>query len=701
MVSPTTREKHVPSKDILTRAARRLQPTGVRNGDGDGGNNRQEKVYDVVSKIWSSVGLVIENSLISAARGVRIESVGTFTLDAKGCAGFFLAADFARRFRLLKYDMCSGGCLVGGAVNTRLNVAKVAATAGSPRPEAERVVDAVLRALQQRLATGSSVTLSFHPVAEFSCTPCGKATMRFLRSFRAKEKKAAVDATRIRVGVARTKSTPKPWGTTLAETVTSAICDGTAGPPITAKSKSTRRRPHSASSGSLHHSRTDHPETSQLPGNRKCLSIASASDHGSSTTHNAITSNIGRSTAKGARTGTALESPRRAGRNSPRRPKTASSSVSSRFSPSVPSTRHRGSAPGNGIGTSSRFSHNDDELQTIAQENTSLEKTGLGTVRHSSASRIASTTSNDRLDVDQENQESWLSGLLRRQTLAQAGCEGFQRLIETLRLTHITSENGGGGGGRLSGRDLLMALRDVGTKLTSAELADTTNVFRWQPDGCISLPVLLAEMTMGHGEAPRQQGVPSVKEGDIRTFPSAAGEKEVGSTSVLSIGGIPQRGSSGIPWESASCQAGSPLIPSPSASWAVSAKGASPCLSESSTVDKLLRRGKLGERARSRCGGHQQQRGGERKVHGGGREQDRSPRVSTEQATVPACSTAPQHARRECWGADEGNRGGPGAGLGSAVGGDAIADLARIVYNPPSSLEKLIHILQASKVNNA
>lgn len=719
MVSPTPRDKHVPSKDILRCAARRVQPKGVGGDeDGAGNNKRQEEMCHFVSKIWGSVGLVVENSLISAARGVRIESIGTFTLDTKGYARFFLATDFARRFRLLKYDVCSGGCLAGGAVNTRLNVARVAATAGSPRPEAERVLDAVLRALQQRLAAGRSVTLSFHPVAEFSCTPSGQATMRFLRSFRAKEKKAAVNATRARVGVARTNSKPTPWGTASAAAVATGVVSGTAGPAITAKSKSIGRRPLSASSGSMHRFTTDRPETSQLHGDRKRLSTSpngvSASNHGSSTTRNAslVATNVGRTTATGARTGAALKTSPHIGCNNTRRPTTASSCVSSRCPPDTPSAGRGQRTSCHGIGKASdRSSHNDDEILTVAQEELSFENSELEIVRHSSASGAVCTKLSNRSDLDLER----LSGLLRRQTLAQAGDEGLRRLIETLRLTHVSGESGDGSGcgGRLSGRDLLLALRDVGTKLTAADLADTTSVFRRQPDGRISLPVFLAGIAMRRGEIPRQRETPSVKEEDMRLAPTTAREKEVEAASALRIGAGVRRVPSGLPWESSSCQAGSKQAPSPSASWTVNGTGAaksplsSPRLSESSTVGKILRKGRLGEEqtpnSDRRRDGNQQQRwippGGERKANGG-LEEESSPRVLTEKAAVATCSTAPHHARRECWGVDKGNRGGLDATPGSAVAGDAIADLARIVYNPPSSLERLIHVLQASKVCN-
>lgn len=728
MVSPTPCEEHVSSKDILGCAARRLQPAAVGGADGAGSgeNNKREAMCNVVSKIWGSVGLVIENSLLSAARGVRIESVGTFTLDAKGCAGFFLAADFARRFRLVKYDVCSGGCLAGGAVNTRLNVAKVAATAGGPRPEAERVVDAVLRALQQRLAVGSSVTLSFHPVAEFSCTPSGQATMRFLRSFRAKEKAAAVTATRTRAGVTRTKSTPTPLGT--AGVTTTAIASGTAGPTTTARSKSTGRRPHSASRGPKHLPSTDRPQTSQLHGDRKSTSVASASTHGNSSTTrdtSLVTSHVGRTTGKGARTRTTLETPPRVGQSNLSRPTTASSCVSSRFSADTPSARRGKNAPSNGIGnTSDHCYHNDDEVRTDTQEETGLNNLALGIVRHNSVSRVASPNSSHRSDTDQGNHEKLLSGLLRRKTLAQAGDEGLCRLIEILRLTHVTgdsgSSNGGGdgGGGRLSGRDLLVALRDIGTKLTSAELAATTSVFRRQPDGRISLPVFLAGIAMGCGETPRQQGAPFIKEeGGVRLSSTEARGKEIGSAPVLSVSAVSRRHYSGLPWESSSCRGGvsaEQALSTTSTSWAGSTKDvqsslmSSPRLSQSSTVDKLIRRGRLGKEhtpsREGRRGGHQQQPGGERNANGGDPyEQDESsPKkvLTAEQSSVATCSTTdPDHMRRECWGVDTASsRGGRDVARGSTVAGDAIADLARIVYNPPSSLEKLIHVLQASKV---
>ncbi len=672
-------------------------PTTGVGGDG-GPTGSSITSQQELTKIWGSVGRVIEHSLLAAARGVRIESLGTFTIDGKGRSRFFLAADFAARHRLLKYDACSGGTLAGGAVNSRLNVARVAATAGIPRPEAERVLDAVLRSLHQRLAAGRTVTLSFHPVAEFACSPSGQAAMRFLPSFRAKQSKVAVHATRARAGVAKTKSTPTAWAAPPAAASADATATDTFGratTPSHARSESVGQSPRSASLRSRRSNVNNRLETPRINGDGKCSSPQSASGGGdgssssmacnSSSTGSTIASAV-RRVCTDARKGSARRQPPAQADSIAHRPKTSSSCSSSRDSLGAQAAGRGGKL---GI-ASGRTYNSDDGIPTGAAR-------ARGSSECESLQRINSPGVGLGGPHDRQDTE-WLSDLLRRQTLAQGGYEGLRRLTETLRLAHVSRESasGGGGddGGRLSGSDLLLALRDAGTSLTSNELADTTAVFRRQPGGRIPLATLLS------GMAPCHRGTPPVQEDTGRHSSTAESGEQVGTPRARAISAVSRDGSSGLPWER----------PSPRASPAVGGTGAgesslsSTRLSESSTIEKQIH--KAGGRAQGQAapgrarGNGQQRRGslsGDKREASGGRRREENGK-SGGQAASSALFVVPQQARRECWGDGKDGSVGANGTSGSNATGDAIADLAAIIFHPPSSLEKLIHVLQASKV---
>lgn len=730
MVSSTPRTKVVSARDVLRCTARRLR--AGREIKSNNTSRQQERIHDdTVTKIWLSVGLVVENALLSTARGVRIESLGTFTLDAKGRARFFLAPDFAARYRLLRYDVCSGGCLAGGAVNSRLNVSRVAATAGSPRPEAERVVGAVLRSLRQRLAAGMPATLSFRPVAEFRCSPSGQATMKFLPEFRAKEEKVAANATRARIGVARANSKPSPWRTASASEIpTAAAVPASIGTDAAAVSagKATsagrrsdsvgRQRPHSASSSvsRLSIATTGRPETSHGCGSGK---PSPNGDAASVTTCNSST--VASSVGHGARAGVVASRspPDNNGEHSGRRPKTSAlSRASSRCSFRARSAAQRENPDRN------NNDEDDDATRTSARGEKTLQHHRKDAMDHEPAVQLGSepragqAEPRHRPDPETKHQDRWLSDLLRRQTLAQAGDEGLGRLTGALKLAHVSGETSGG---RVSGRDLLLALRSAGTALTSAQLAATRSVLRRQPDGRVSLAAILGAMGRGADDTPRRHNDLSGEEESVRrgSCPPASREREFEAAAPLARGAV-ARGTplSGLPWERSSCQgegvtSALPPPPPPRASRGGRMSGASilssACLSESSSIDGALRKARAidEEQAssgdRRRHGNHEQRhvmphQGGDKEKSSGGTEENSGPKA---EQTHCSRSTAavPKQGRRECWGEEKGGGRGVGDGApGLAVAEEAMAELARIVFRPPSSLERLLHVLQASKV---
>ncbi|CAM9644455.1 unnamed protein product [Ectocarpus fasciculatus] len=758
MVPPVPRGNHAPSKDILRSAARRIQ-LAARDCDGDGFTNRkqQEEAWcHVVNKIWCAIGLTIEHSLLSAARGVRIESFGTFSLNALGRPRFFLAADFAARHRLLKYDVCSGGCLAGGSVNTRLNVARVAATAGSSRPEAERAVNAVLRSLHQRLANGRSVTLSFHPVAEFSCTPSGQATMRFLPGFRTKQEQMAGNATRVRVGTARANTSTTPWGSGAATGVANGNVGGpssTGGKQVGADPEETGRalqesvgrkdvpvgrRPRSSNSTrSIQPENSiraaDRPETSIGFDDRRRSSLTPKSKAATSVNRktSSVSSSVQRSTVMGVEKKAANDGPSSFGASHTHN-NTRFLTAQGVSHPSCFSDGQQGCHHGSGKGSSRGSSDVVDEIvEHGAQDEIHGPSQAHQRVRKSCDSKSRLGLAERRQEHQRHQPEEQLSSLLRRQTLAQAGEEGLRRLAETLRLTHVTDERRGEGGsgiGRLSGRDLLLALRDVGTTLTSAELEETTKLFREQPDGRISLPVLLAGIsTESCGRQQHQRAAaPGVINGEnMHPSSNVVGTKEVGTARGFPTGASPQRFHSGLPWEVSEHQAELSKSCSPRAGWASSKAHSTgllstPRLSDSSTVYELLQRKTLAvkgrphtprtqnaERLVDSLPRHRVPPGGGGDQSGGGCDNaikfviDSDAELLAGQDPDSAPSAVPQQARRQCWGDDNigGKRAGAVVAASTASPEDDVVDLAKILFNPPSSLEGLIHVLQANKIN--
>ncbi|CAN0171347.1 unnamed protein product [Ectocarpus sp. 13 AM-2016] len=769
MVPPAPRENPALSKAILRSAARRIQ-LAARDGDGDGLTSRkkeeEERWCHIVNKIWRAIGLTIEHSLLSAARGVRIESFGTFSLNALGRPRFFLSADFAARHRLLKYDVCSGGCLAGGSVNTRLNVARVAATAGSPRPETERAVNAILRSLHQRLSTGRSVMLSFHPVAEFSCTPSGQATMRFLSRFRTKQKKMAGDATHVRVGTAKASPLTTPWASAAAAAVahgnphgnvrgtSSAGCKHiAAAEPETGralqdfvgrKGDSVGRRPRSSNStGSVQPENVikaaGRPDTSIGFDDRRRPSLTPSSNAASSTNRKAtsISSSVQRSAVMEAEVKAANDTPASfGGSHTHNNTRFLTAQGIPYPSSSILRDGQQGCHHGSDKGSSRGPSDVADEIEHCVQD----EIRDLSAAHQlanlcNSKSRVG--LAEHRQEQPRHHPEEQLSSLLRRQTLAQAGEEGLRRLFETLRLTHVTDDRrrkDGGVVGRLSSRDLLLALRDVGTTLTSAELAETTKLFRQQPDDRVSLPVVLAGIRIENcGRQWRQQAAAAdvISEEDTQPSSSVLGTKKVDTARELPVEASPKRFPSGLPWENFEHEVELSKSCFPRAGWASnSEKGNStallstPRLSDSSTVCELLQRKTVAVEGRARRNaGRPQSQNAERIFDGiqlhrappgeGGDQSDggcdkRANKVVVDSSAELLVGQDPdsdpsavqQQARRQCWGDD--NIGGERAAVAAASTAapeDDIADLARIVFNPPCSLEGLIRILEANKIN--
>lgn len=688
------------SGDILWGAARRLTASKFRATDGNEACGSVEKKIlarnlDNVNKIWRAVALVIESSLLSsAARGVRIESLGTFALDAKDRERFFLASEFVARHRLLKYDACTGGSLAGGSVNTKLNISRVAAAAGSPRPEAERVLDAVLRSLRQCLASGRSVTLSFHPVAEFSCAPSRQSRMRYLPGFRARKKAVAAAVTRGRVGVGRAKSKPTPWtaGSNNNRDTSAAVATAAAAsagesrkttrttttvansrvdvrsPPVagqfqareTAAAAVGTGRPLSASVSASETDRivSDRPKGSHGGAGSGALGANIDSGADGSTLRAAAESAVGAATTQPS---SAWESPRTSRHN-------------------MENVARLTTAYGSCASLGSEVFSGDPQHARC------LKSFGPGDNGRKDAAAVYRCDGHGHLP-----EEEWLASLLRQQTIAQTGGEGLRRLTRTLRLTHADVRDRDG---RLSGRSLLQALRDVGVALTSGELAEMASVFRRQRDGRVSLHVLLAAIECDLCSTPSVEQTPELSPARVRGWReeerrggSPCGIRRTRDSKVR--GGMPRQECS----------------PTPSSGQRSDALSDPPCNTSKDPQDgaELLARG--GERNEPQGRRDVEKRYGDgsrqdkfRSRHGHGRPSS-SPHDNIVDKTmglqvgVPAMSQLP----RECWHSSSGE----GERKDKASSEErAIAELATIVYHPPRSLEGLIHVLQASKVRN-
>ncbi|CAM9677264.1 unnamed protein product, partial [Hapterophycus canaliculatus] len=258
-----------------------------------------------------------------------------------------------------------------------------------------------------------------------------------------------------------------------------------------------------------------------------------------------------------------------------------------------------------------------------------------------------------------------------------------------------------GGNGRLSGRDLLLALRDVGTTLTSAELAESTRVFQRQPDGCVSLPALLAGM---HVDFRTKEGKATASNGNtagINLRISYTGEGGDGvhatqapaaASAAAVVGRAPFCAASETRKQQKGERSPTAILPThqdEKGCWDASLS--TPLLSESSTIARVL------------CAQGQNSGGGQDDIlntsPGRGRVVSTA---STPQATVASSVELPQQDRRRCW-VNENDEAGVSCGkevdAAAKLQGDAIAHLAGIVFNPPSSLERLLHVLQVSKVS--
>ena len=695
--------QHATSSEILRGAARRLTATKFRAADsnetcGSNSNGKKKilisKNLDNVNKIWHAVALVIENSLLSAARGVRIESLGTFTLDGKDRERFFVSSEFVASHRLLKYDACTGASLAGGSVNARLNISRVAATAGSSRPEAERVLDAVLRSLRQCLASGRSVALSFHPVAEFSCAPSSEARMRYLPGFRAKRKAVMAAVVRDRVGLGRTKSTPTPWAaaTSGAASVTPAAAAATAVTDAAAAAAAAASVTENASSSTTTKGANSRVGTIRGPGfeelvqggttvgiRRPYSASISASDTNRIVSDRPKSSHDGRrgilqaSIVSGA-DGRALvdEHVVDTAKNQPRAwefPR---------------KTRH--------------IEENIGGLKTTAYNScmslgSDVSSNGEPDARCVSSDRGANGTA---VGIDACNggcrvwEEEWLANLLRQQTLTQTSEEGLLRLTGTLRLIHANSR---GCDSRLSGRTLIQALRDVGVKLTSGELADITSVFQRQRDGRVSMQALLA--AIGCHQVPSTPAVENApglsptrvrrsREGGFRADSSPLGIRR---TRDGRISGTPR-------------QEGSPTLLRGRNGEALSAASCNESRAHQNPAE-MVAGVREHENRQLRCKVEKQHLDdGYQDVLRSRDGKDCSsafPHDNIADTTLvvsPALTPARVQPRRECWNGI--GEGGSKAKASSAE--SAIAELATIVYSPPRSLEGLIHVLQASKV---
>lgn len=675
MVPPNHLEKHAPSSEILRCAARCVISSkpfrAVTREDEDCGSAAEKKTLminlDKVKKIWRAVALVIDNSLISASRGVRIESLGTFTLDGKGRAQFFLASDFASRHRLLKYDVCAGGCLAGGSVNTKLNITRVAATAGSPRPDVERVVDAVLRSLRQCLAAGRSVSLLFHPVAEFFCVPGGQAGMRYLTAFRARQKAAGAAATRARVGVGRLTTKPTPW----AATAYSHAWDTTSDTTQAGKGK-WAQRPHSAS----------------LSTTKECLFVTNRPQ----TSHDKIDETIAAGNKqKSAVSDVDVEKEERGERETPRSGVCGYSDDARHQTPNPPSSCVSPGAPvfRNPLESNEKhcgFGKSDGNSATKVNP---PARRGRRSIRNSKE-----LGAHPEMDIER------LADLLRRQALVQVGHEGLRRLTETIKLMHVGSRSSSGG--ELSGRDLLQVLRDTGTRLTSRQLADITGLFGRQPNGYISLKAFLVAM--------EPDSCP------IRPVEAAAARAPSGRLSELEETKCRLVGS---PFHHPSNRGSQPRVVSPKSDLSktsgrsdsgrrYAALTSSPGKSqtekepvvklESRTVEKNGLHGCRTEfEEQRRCDGSQQYHQMRPLDKEGHSDTFYTAGFATEKELMSQkASPVMLHAHRECRGevADK-VRDRAGMVIGER---DPIVDLAEVMYSPPCSLEGLIHVLQASKV---
>lgn len=744
MGAPTQPKTHAHPGTVLRCAARRLasHQARVAVGDAEQGAGNSEKAHNFLShpenvnKIWRAVALVINHSLLSTGRGIRIETLGTFALDGKGSAKFFLSSDFAARHRLLKYS--TGGYVAGGSVNTRLNIAKVAATAGRPRPDAERVLDAVLRSLHQRLAAGKSATLSFQPVAEFTCVPGGQARMRYLPAFRTRQKAARTADVRALGGVARTNSKATPWAAAcLRKTGGSGYDHDAVGDGATGNVGRGETHTPSAGSPAARNAGTFIVKRSDAnPAHRPCSSSTSVSqprrftsdrpntvhggsrgEHGGNWTKmpgEPSTSSDDRS--RGAACASDLSTRRRqawdvAYLNSGtcaavdvRRPKVSnSSSPSGAFHCASTLSSPRKSIDGR---AESRHDYTIHVKNGVHEKNT-------GQKRHKAAHQHVRR----------------LAHILRRQTLEQAGEEGLLRLQGTLNLMHTGAHRGDNGDGgdtgsdrRLSGRDLLQALRDVGTFLTSYELTEIENVLRRQADRCMSLDVLLATISDGVGHPTQFIKTSHAMRSSLGRVgpPIMPCETELrgttGSTSELPPppSQLKNSASAAITQETHPTHSERGTFPKaregriPERQGVTHSIGNEPAANAaaSRTVDDQVRGNTprhdvdVGSRG---CHGSEYTSRSRQAVEGGGNNWNGIP-IGNHGREMKAKAIAPgarwlEH--QECWnevsGTDEVDASLPQATV-SANEVDPIVQLADIVYTPPRSLEGLIHVLQASKV---
>lgn len=724
---------YIPSSEILRCAQRRLSHATTTSKTTTTTTNLNSSPLDLeaVQNIWRAVALVIDKSLLSAGRGVRVESFGTFTLDATGRARFFFASEFMARHRLLKYDTTAGVCLAGAAVNAKLNVARVAVTAGCTRPNVERVVDAVLRSLRQRLSAGKAVTLSFHPVGEFACSPASKAEMRYLPAFRARQKAAKIAATTAKIGVGRTRARETAWA--VASTVRASSSAGGGGGDDSATTgadgRSTRRsvgaawqvelsrrpvlemqgeasgqRPRSASTSAT--SRPSSTANLLRPGTtavaargssgkpQNCTTAAahSGSPPTAGTSTHRVASAFNRRCAWDKRVSDvgSVDGGKGTGKSSPPGVQTSLSSRES--SPLL--------VPGSRAASGRGESHHKTNKSTLSVGTSPISRKDGVALINKANDEPAGTRSlrtdrvlsgEDRCDQQgpQEEQDWLMLGRLGQRVSEQVGKEGVRRLAETLRVMHLGDSNDGSGW-RLSGRDLLQALRDVGgNNLTSRELAHIGSVFRKQRDGRVSLQRFLDTLPRDENTnkrfvppppAPLHPPAPPLSTPPLPPPPPQQHDSAEVSAAAISTAAV-------ITSEVCSSSSTSGQTHNPPQSFREDKgdrESATSC-QEQGTCDVRASHAQL----QSDSGRSYQMMRGTCTVVGRS-----TAAVAHKDSTTMVPSARRAHAAR-------GGRDGDLAGHGRAMGkheSNLIAELARIIYDPPCSLEGLIHVLQANKV---
>lgn len=205
-------ETDVSHADLMQSAAASLSKEGI--------------TVEGIMVLWRALSRLIADSLTNGGRGVRVEGLGTFTLDVNAKPVFVMATEFAATHALRDFTTSAAKTLNPATSNGKLNIARVAQSAEMERPIAETAVATVLKHLGRYLKERKSVSLSFHPMAEFACIPRDSAAMKFLPSFvseveathKASTKRAIGAAGAVARPTARTKELQQKLQTQMADT---------------------------------------------------------------------------------------------------------------------------------------------------------------------------------------------------------------------------------------------------------------------------------------------------------------------------------------------------------------------------------------------------------------------------------------------------------------------------------------------------